>query len=55
MRHASLFPSEQKQFIVLGKWNGLYELDFKGGYNLDDVITMEIELAFKLVFKPIFI
>ena len=51
LRHASLFPSEQKRFIVLRNLNGMHKLHFKGGYNLDDVITMEIQLAFKLVFK----
>ena len=53
IRHALLFPPAQKQFVELRNSNGVNQLYFGSGYNLPDGITMEIELAFKLVFGDI--
>ena len=50
-RHAVVFPISQLKFIKAEFINGNYELKFLDGYDLSTVITMEIQLAFKLIFK----
>ena len=52
-RHAVVFPLRQLKFIKAESVNGSYELKFFNGYDLSTVITMEIELAFKLVFNKV--
>ena len=49
-RHALFFPSSQKSKIQVREFAGVHTLKFLNGYNLPDIITMEIELAFKLTF-----
>ena len=50
-RHSIFFPDSQMQFIKVKKSGDSYNLKYLDGYALPDVITMEIELAFKLIFK----
>ena len=52
-RHAVVFPKSYFKFIRTEFINGRYELKFLDGYDLSTVITMEIELAFKLVFNKV--
>jgi hypothetical protein len=47
-RHLFFFPEEQKEYIVLQEIDSRTELKFSDEYNLDDAITSEIQLAFKL-------
>ena len=50
LRHKMFFPTGQKQSIQLRNADGM-QLHFDEDYDLPDVITMEIKLAFKLVFN----
>jgi hypothetical protein len=50
-RHAIVFPANQLFYVRAQKVNEGFELKFLKGYDLSSVITMEIELAFKLVFQ----
>lgn len=52
-RHAVVFPKSQLKFIKAEIIDGSYELKFLDGYDLSTVITMEIQLAFKLVFNKV--
>lgn len=52
-RHSVMFPHSQIKFIKAENINGNYELKFLDGYDLSSVITMEIQLAFKLIFCEI--
>ena len=49
-RHAIVFPPKQLFYIRAERVGGEFELKFLKGYDLATVITMEIQLAFKLVF-----
>ncbi|MFT3907958.1 MAG: hypothetical protein QM737_00920 [Ferruginibacter sp.] len=49
-RHAIVFPPKQLFYIRAERVGGKFVLKFLKGYNLATVITMEIQLAFKLVF-----
>ena len=49
-RHAIVFPPKQLFYIRAEKVGEEFELKFLKGYDLATVITMEIQLAFKLVF-----
>lgn len=48
-RHFSFFPDEQKDLICVTHDNSGFQLSFLEGYNLSSAITLEIQLAFKLV------
>ncbi|MEO6670191.1 MAG: hypothetical protein ABIN36_11990 [Ferruginibacter sp.] len=50
-RHAVVFPVSQLFYVRVQKINAEFELKFLKGYDLSTVITMEIQLAFKLVFQ----
>jgi hypothetical protein len=50
-RHFVVFPLTQLSYVILKNENGIYVLQFLEGYDLSTEITMEIELAFKLVFN----
>lgn len=52
-RHAVVFPQSQLKFIKAEFINGNYKLKFLVGYELATVITMEIQLAFKLIFNKV--
>ena len=52
-RHAVVFPLRQLKFIKAEFVNSIYELKFLDGYDLSTVITMVIQLAFKLVFNKV--
>lgn len=54
VRHASLFPLEQLEFIRLEHTGRAHQLKFLEGYDLPNIITMEIEFAFKLVYQSPF-
>jgi len=49
-RHGRLFPKEQADKIKLAKTATGYKLTFLEGYELDEGIGMEVDLAFKLIF-----
>lgn len=50
-RHALFFPTSQLKYINVPENNSKYTLVFKAGYDLSDVITLEIRGAFKFVFN----
>lgn len=52
-RHAIVFPINQLFYVSVQERREGYELKFLKGYDLSSVITLEIQLAFKLVFQKI--
>ncbi len=48
-RHTLFFHKDQIQNILITEIDSITHLNFSPGYNLDDIITSEIKLAFKLV------
>ncbi len=48
-RHSLFFPISQIKYISIHKNEACSELIFLEGYNLPATITLEIQLAFKLV------
>lgn len=48
-RNALFFPISQLKYISLNKNDSGHVIIFIEGYNLPDVITLEIQLAFKII------
>ena len=51
LTHALFFPPDQIKNILIIPTDKGYELQFTAGHQIDNVIIMEIQLAFKLTLQ----